>query len=219
MSMKDELSAVTEHLVANLGSGSERLFSGQIDQARDFHVSEHGLRAGATVPRFTLPGATGEAVDITRLLEKGPVVLVFYRGGWCPYCNIHLRSLQQALPDIRNLGATLVAISPATPDNSLSTREREALEFPVLSDLGNVVAREFGLVFTVSEEAQDILKRASKDIDEHNGVRGGELPVPATYVIDQCGRILFGEPDIDYRRRVDPKVVLDVLKEHRGENG
>ena len=95
MIVQDELNAITRRLGANIGADSERSFSGQIDQARDFHVGEHGLKPGATVPRFSLPSATGETVEITQLLEKGPVVLVFYRGGWCPYCNIHLRAFQQ----------------------------------------------------------------------------------------------------------------------------
>ena len=210
--MSEELSSVTHHLVGNLGPKAERLFAGQIDRARDAGVDGRALTAGAKAPDFVLPDASGEPIRLGSQLEKGPVALVFYRGGWCPYCNIQLRAMQRTLAKIRAAGADLVAISPSTPDNSLDDREREALEFFVLSDSGNAVARSYGLVYAVSPEAMQILNEAGRDIEAHNGVPGGELPVPATYVVDGTGEIRFSDIRIDYRHRTDPKTVIEAIR-------
>ncbi len=210
--MRDELQSVTRYLVENLGEESECLFAGQIGRARDARIEDWALRTGSKAPDFLLPDALGEPVRLSSLIGIGPIVLVFYRGGWCPYCNIQLRAFQRSLSRIRDYGATLVAISPSTPDNSIATREREALEFPVLSDIDNEVAGLYGLVFTVSPEARQILKNVDKDIEAYNGAAGGELPVPATYVVDTNREIRFCEIDIDYRHRTDPESVIEVLR-------
>src|SRR3954451_15586579 len=109
------------------------------------------LRVGDTAPGFRLPDARGGEVALDDLLADGPVVLVFYRGAWCPYCNLQLAAFQSALPAIRAAGAPLVAVSPQTPQQALTLAEQKALEFPVLSDAGNAVAGKYGLVFTQSE--------------------------------------------------------------------
>jgi len=111
------------------------------------NLAAGALKVGESGPDFILPDAHGEPVRLNSLLNDGPVVLIFYRGGWCPYCNLHLRGFQRRLPDIRLLGAQIVGISPQLPDNSLSTQEKNELSFPVLSDVGNKVARQFGIVF------------------------------------------------------------------------
>ncbi|MBO9998624.1 MAG: AhpC/TSA family protein [Cyanobacteria bacterium SID2] len=108
-------------------------------------IVDRSLNVGDRSPDFALPNARGQNVTLSKLLESGAVVLSFYRGQWCPYCNLELRHLQQALPEIQKYGAQLVAVSPQTPDNSLSTIEKNELTFEVLSDVGNAVAREFGL--------------------------------------------------------------------------
>ena len=109
------------------------------------------LKPGDAAPDFILPDAQGNPVRLYSLLREGPVVVVFYRGGWCPYCNLHLRGFQRALPQLRELGAQVVAVSPQLPDQSLTTRENNALEFPVLSDVGNKAAHQFGVAFRLSE--------------------------------------------------------------------
>lgn len=215
MTMKIELEAFTDELRRELGDDAERLFAGQIDQARSHDIPEQALGVGSIAPNFSLPSATGEVVELRRLLEDGPVVLTFYRGGWCPYCNIQLRSYQRILGGLKELGAGLVAISPETPDNTFETREREALEFPVLSDAGNAVAKRFGLVFPVSADVLSMFQGWDIDLRKHNGVEGGELPVPGTYVIDEGGTIIFGQADVDYRRRAEPEDILGVLRSRR----
>lgn len=209
--LKSQLDAFTIELLEDVGGDAEKLFAGQIDQARKFRIPELGLRVGASAPNFSLPDATGATVELNRLMANGPVVLTFYRGGWCPYCNIQLRAYQGILNELKKLGASLVAVSPETPDNSLDTRQREELEFHVLSDNGNVVAKQFGLVFPVSAEVRLLFEGWDINLENHNGIEGGEIPVPATYIIDEAATIIFGKPDVDYRTRVEPKEILRAL--------
>ena len=209
--LKSQLDAFTKELLEDVGGDAEKLFAGQIDQARKFRIPELGLSVGASAPNFSLPDATGATVELNRLMANGPVVLTFYRGGWCPYCNIQLRAYQGILNELKKLGASLVAVSPETPDNSLDTRQREELEFHVLSDNGNVVAKQFGLVFPVSTEVRLLFEEWDINLENHNGIEGGEIPVPATYIIDEAATIIFGKPDVDYRTRVEPKEILRAL--------
>ena len=170
------------------------------------------LQVGDVAPDFVLPDALGNAVALADLRAQGPVVLAFYRGAWCPYCNLEVQLLQQALPDIQALGATLVAISPQTPDNSLSLAEKHGLALPVLSDAGNAVARRFGLVFTVPEALRAVYDKLGIDIPAHNGDGSFELPVPGTYVVGRDGTIAFAYANVDYTRRVAVGDILAALR-------
>ncbi|GAC1605020.1 MAG: peroxiredoxin-like family protein [Acidimicrobiales bacterium] len=174
--------------------------------------AEAAVKVGDTAPDFTLPDANGDKVNFAGLLETGPVVLAFYRGGWCPYCSTELRALQASLPELRELGATLVAISPQTPDNSLSTAEKLELAFPVLSDVGNTVSRAFGLVFTLPESLRAVYTGFGLDLPAANGDDSFELPVPATYVIDRNGSVTWRFADADYTRRAEPSDILDAVR-------
>lgn len=166
---------------------------------------------GAHAPDFTLPDSTGEHVSLSSLLSRGPVVLAFYRGGWCPHCSTELRAYQARLAEISSLGAALVAVSPQTPDNSLSTREKLELAFPVLSDTGNVVARSYGLVFSLPEELREIYAGFGLDLPTANGDDSFELPLPATYVIDTEGAVVWRHVDADYTKRAEPNDVIAAL--------
>ena len=174
---------------------------------------DRSLKTGDRVPLFQLPNATGETVDLGGLLAQGPVVLSFYRGGWCPYCNLELRALQQIQPQIRALGASLVAVSPQTPDNSLTTAEKHDLTFQVLSDMGNQIARQFGLVFTLPEELRSVYEGFGIDLPAHNGDQTFELPVAATYVIATDGTLVHGDVNVDYTQRMEPEQILEVLQQ------
>lgn len=174
--------------------------------------AEQAIGVGATAPDFVLPDATGAEVRLSERLASGPVVLSFYRGGWCPYCNLELRALQAALGSFERCGAALVAVSPQAPDSSLTTVEKHDLEFPVLSDVGNVVARDYGLVFEVPPDLLEAYDRFGIDLEAANGDESHELPIPATYVIDQDRTVRFAFVDADYTRRADPADVLDALR-------
>lgn len=181
-----------------------------IEDTAQSGVLEAMKREGDLAPTFQLPNPKSEQVSSQSLLEDGPVVLIWYRGGWCPYCNIQLASYQALLPEIKALGAELVAISPEIPDQSLSTQEKNELNFHVLSDVNNTVAREFGVVYTVHD---DVLNFLGDKLEEHQGDGATELPLAATYVIDRNGRIAFAHADKDYRVRAEPAEVLTVLRE------
>ena len=141
----------------------------------------------------------------------GPVVLVFYRGGWCPYCNLQLRAFQAVLDGLHEHGATLVAISPQTPDKSLTLAEQAELAFPVLSDVGNAVARRYGLVFALAADDRKLHSGVGIDLTAFNGDDSWELPAPAVYVVDGDGTIRFASVAGDYRWRVGPDEVLAAL--------
>lgn len=175
-------------------------------------IAAQSLKAGDRLPPITLPNATGETVAVPDLLAQGPVVIAFYRGGWCPYCNLELRALQQYLSQIKAAGASLVAISPETPDNSLSTAEQHNLTFEVLSDVGNGIARSLGLVFTVPENLRPIYQNFGIDLLASNGDDSFELPLPATYIVGQDGVILHAFVDADYTKRLDPEEIVAILQ-------
>ena len=167
---------------------------------------------GDRAPTFRLPDARGGEVALDDLLADGPVVLVFYRGAWCPYCNLQLAAFQRALTDIRATGATLVAVSPQTPDRSLTLADQKALEFPLLSDAGNAVASTFGLVFTQAEAVTSASRQLGIELADFNGDDSNTLPAASTFVIGEDGVIRFASVSGDYRWRVGPEEVLAVLR-------
>jgi peroxiredoxin len=208
--IKDELAAHTARIIKRVGTEqAEVLFRGQIGEA-DL-VAGKALRRGQASPRFALPSATGAIVSLGERLSHGPVIVTFYRGGWCPYCNIALRALQSGLPEIKSLGGSLIAISPEVPDQSLSTTEKLALEFDVLSDADNSVARLFGLVYRISDAARERLQAFGRDLVAHNGTDRWELPITATYVLSQEGLIVFDHVEADYRDRLDPATIVNAI--------
>ena len=157
-----------------------------------------------------MTNAKGVLVDIKSLLNRGPVIVTFYRGGWCPYCNLELRAFQKILPEIKAAGASLVAISPEKPDDTLSTTEKNALDFEVLSDIGQKIGRAFGLVYTFSDELKWAYREFGLDIPGKNGADEWALPISATYVIGQDGKIMYAYSDADYRDRAEPAEVLKI---------
>lgn len=174
-------------------------------------INHTALTVGDTAPDFELNNALNQPVRLSTLLKKGPVILSWYRGGWCPYCNIQLRYLQSYLPQFEAAGATLVALSPELPDQSLSTTEKNNLGFEVLTDYNNEVARQFRIAFSLNEELIEIYNDFHK-LESYNGVSTNELPVPATYVIGTDGVITYAFVDTDYRKRAEPADILEVLQ-------
>lgn len=174
-------------------------------------IESSALQKGDNYIDFILSNAKGEPMQISHLLKEGPIVLTWYRGGWCPYCNLTLRALQQALPEIKSLGANLVALTPELPDNSLNTREKNELSFEVLTDIDNRIAQEYGIVFKLTPDTAEYYK-AAFDLEVYNGNDTDELPLAATYVIDTSGKISYAFLDADYRNRAEPQVIVETLK-------
>ncbi len=175
-------------------------------------IEQRALNVGACAPDISLPDALGRTVSLRHLWESGPLVVLFYRGGWCPYCNLELRAWQQQLSALKALGASLVAISPQTPDNSLTTSEKNELAFPILSDSSAIAAEAFGTIFTLPPELVELYSRVGNDLPTINGNGKWTLPVPATYVIDRDGQIVFAHVEADYRERAEPSMVLGEIK-------
>lgn len=175
-------------------------------------AAEKARKAGDKAPAFTLADPEGNPVSSAALLEKGPLIVTFYRGVWCPYCNMDLQAIEAALPALAGRGAQLVAISPQTAPNSRRSQRENALSFPILSDPGNEVAAAFGLRFTLPDYLIDLYKNVFKnDLAVVNGDGSWTLPMPARFVIGQDGVIAYAEVNPDYTRRPDPEELLPVL--------
>lgn len=170
------------------------------------------LKAGDTAPAFSLKDAHGNVVDLASLLAEGPVVLTFYRGVWCPYCNMELQALEQARPEIEARGARIVAISMQTPVNSRKSMTQNKLGFPILNDPRGEVANAFGLRFALPDYLIDVYKNLFKnDLALVNDDPSWTLPMPARYVIDRDGTIVYAEVNPDYTQRPDPSELLPTL--------
>jgi peroxiredoxin len=177
----------------------------------DSGILERALNVGDTIPNFALPSATGDTVGMQQLLAGGPVVVVWYRGGWCPYCNVTLAAWRAQLDEVTKQGARLVAITPELPDKAMTTKEKHELEFEVLSDIDNEVARQFGIVFKLADPIAKSYGRFFS-FEEYYGNEDKELPLSTTYVIDPDGVIRYAFLEVDYKKRAEPGDVIEVLR-------
>lgn len=175
--------------------------------------AERALKVGDREPDFTLPGPDGQTVASRDLLARGPLVITFYRGVWCPYCNAELQALQEALPEIQAAGASLVAISPENAANSRKSTRQNELSFPILTDKGNEIAAAFGLRFRLPDDLITIYKGFGNDLPTVNGEPSWTLPMPARFVIAPDGVIAYAEVNPDYTRRPDPADMIPVLRQ------
>ena len=184
----------------------------EIKKLTESGIARQALQVGGKAPDFTLPDAQGKPVTLSALLERGPAVVTFYRGGWCPFCDLQLRAYQGALGAIHDLGAELVAVSPQSPDYALSDIEKKQLTFPVLTDKGNRVAREFKLVFALNEALRKLQTHFGSVLPKFNGDDSWELPMPGTFVLDRHGVVKFASVDPNWMVRVEPSTILEELR-------
>ena len=217
MSLQEELDALRAEFVRTVPTSRAELYDAKVEELRQAFPIEKALKTGDLAPNFRLPNASGRFVSLAGLRRNGPVVVTFYRGGWCPYCNLQLRAYQQVLGEITALGGKLVAISPQLPDGSLSTAEMNKLNFDVLSDVGNCVARSFGLVYSLPDELRAALTSNNKALPGINGDDSWELPLPATYVIASDLKIELAEIELDYRERLEPEAIVAALRSLRSQ--
>jgi len=180
--------------------------------------AERTLKVGDAMPPFKLLDSDGTSVDSAKLLAKGPLVISFYRGVWCPYCNLDLQALEAVAEDIRSLGATLVAISPQTAPNSRKAKEQHHLSFPILNDPNGKIAHAFNLRFRLADDVVQIYKGFGVDLAAFNGEPSYTLPMPARFVVAQNGSIVYAEVSPDYTRRPDPSELLPSLLRLRRAN-
>jgi len=175
-------------------------------------LPDPGIKVGERAPDFTLPNAFGQPVNLYDELEKGPVVLVFYRGAWCPFCNMHLHALRESLPRFQALGAQLIAVTPQTPDKSLEQFKAAPRGFDVLSDLDSTAMRAYRLLFEVDPDLAAVYRKHGLDLIEYNGPGRNVLPAPGTFVIDRDGIVRAMQADTDYTKRMEPADILRALE-------
>jgi len=184
-----------------------------IDKAKAFQQGSDAIKLGQKAPNFELPNFEGKLISLNALLIKGPIILTFYRGSWCPYCNLQLNALQARLEDISAFGATLVAISPEVPDGSMSLDEMNELDFVVLSDQDANIASEYGISWKVPEFLVEHMRvDRNLNLETINNGNGSVLPIPATFVLDRDGIVTWRYVDVDYRTRSEPDDIIEALQ-------
>jgi peroxiredoxin len=200
--------AAAEHLPADVAAAFDRSIQNLLGQG----IPADAVRAGDHLEPFTLNDATGTPVSLGQLVQAGPAVIVFYRGGWCPYCNLALRTYQrELLPKLGAFGARLVAISPQTPDQSLSTAEKAELAFAVLSDPGSRVARSIGIAFQQADEVLAAQRELGLDLAQVNAEGSTQLPRPTVLIVDQSQTVRFADVQPDYTARTEVADILTAL--------
>jgi|GEM_PF-162804 len=208
-SLNEELQSKSS--ASSLPHDKRKIMETAEETLRKSDILSKALKVGDKVPDFTLPSSDGKSIQLSAYLAKGPVVLSFYRGAWCPYCNLQLRAYQKILPQVRSLGAELIAITPEKPDLSLKLKEKNQLEFPVVTDSNNKFAQKLGLVFGVPKSLKKLYLSFGIDLDKSQGNPEWKLPIPATYVINQKGEITYAFLNVDYKKRAEPEDILKAL--------
>ena len=212
MSLKAQIDAYNVQKEAKLPGDVLALMAQTNEELIAQHIKDNALQVGAKVSNFSLNNHSAEQVELADLLNNGPVIISFYRGNWCPYCNLELKALNDHLPEFKTHNAQLVAISPQLPDQTLSSAQKNALEFDVLSDINNKVAEQFGLLFTLDERIVALYSQFGIDFEKYYGNKSYKLPLPATYVINQKGIITYAFLNEDYTLRAEPTDVLAALE-------
>lgn len=215
VSLKSKLDEKRENFELKADDNKKRAYEEGIESVENSGILSKAKKVGDIAPNFILNNALGRPVELNDYLKKGNVVLTWYRGGWCPYCNLTLNDLQQELPNFKANGTTLIALTPELPDKSISTKEKNNLEFEVLSDLGNKIANEYGIVFKLTDEVAGMYNKAF-DMNGYNGDTSNALPLAATYIINKNGEIIYAFLDADYRNRAEPSEITAFLKK-RGQ--
>lgn len=211
MTLTEQLQEYAATSATRIPAPAQEIMAKAIAHLKATNLLAKASKSGDRFPSFTLPNAQGESTSLSSLLDKGKVVLTFYRGGWCPYCNLELKAFQAVLPEIEAKGATLVAITPETPDNTLSTRDKNELKFEVLTSKNNGLARDLNLVYQLPDDLVTLYKNFGIDLQNSQGNEENELPIAATYIIDQDGTITYDFLAEDYKLRANPQEVLAAL--------
>jgi len=210
-SLKSVLEAKKQRFLDIAEEHKKKAYHEGVVTVRKSGIVESAKNVGDAAPNFTLQNATNNAVQLEEYLKKGKVILTWCRGGWCPYCNFTLQHLQKELPNFNALGANLIALTPELPDHSMNTVDKNALNFEVLSDIDNKVAKEYGLVFYLGDEVARLYNE-SFNLIGYNGNKDNELPLAATYIIDQSGKIEYAFVEADYRVRAEPSELTAFLR-------
>jgi len=216
MSLENQLTEVRNQSAQNIPADILKKMVDATDALKAQALEQFAPKVGETLADFSLQNQVGETITLSEHVKNGPVVITFYRGGWCPYCNLELKAYQSVLPDIQAAGGSLLAITPERPDASLTTIEKNALDFTVLSDIGAAYAKSLGIVFTLPEEIKPIYSQFGINIEQHNGEAQFDLPLAATFVVDQNRTVIFADVNADYTQRAEPTAVVAHLAKMKG---
>ena len=208
MSLTSQLSEVFEGFQKKAPQNVQNVIQASVSDLQKSFPSRTPIRTGSLLPDFALANATGRTVTKQQLLAKGPILISFYRGEWCPFCSLELVALQKRMDDFQSRGVQIVAISPQLANGSLTTVEKHSLKFEVLSDVGNHFARELGIVWKQPESLRPLFANFGHDLNARNGDDSFGVPIPATLLVDRSGvvRNIFLDPD--YKKRLEPDVAL-----------
>jgi peroxiredoxin len=170
-----------------------------------------GLNVNDKAPLFSAKNQEGKLISLQEKIKSGPVILIFYRGQWCPYCNRQLKNLEDSLALLTAKNATLIAVTPEKTENINKTIEKTKATYPVLFDDSLKIMKSYDVAFAVDQKMKERYKGYGVDFDEVNGTNGANLPVPAVYIINKKGEIIYKFFDTDYRKRPSVKEILDHL--------
>jgi peroxiredoxin len=207
-----EIFAERKELIAKyVPAETQEIHARAVAALKEQRLAANILPVGAKIPEFQLSDHDGKNVSSSDLLAKGRLVLCFIRGRWCPFCVAQMEAMNLTLPDIQRTGATLAAVSPQTVQQSFFMRDQHKLRFPLLSDAGNNVARQFGLAYRIPDDQKNVYQRAFVNLPFVNGDDSWELPIPATYILDRDGSVLYASANEDYAERPEPADIVRVL--------
>lgn len=212
MSLADELVRTVETVRSAVPAPIFDAIGRSIGDLEASGVAGRATGIGSRIPLPVLEGLDGTPLALADLVSGRPAILVFYRGGWCPYCNVTLQAYAKALPQIEAAGGAIVAITPELAENAAETAERNAVGFPIAIDRGNAFARSLGLVFALPEGLRPLYREIGIDLSLHNGDDSHELPIPATYVIDRDAVIRWAFVEADFTQRADPAEAVGALQ-------
>jgi peroxiredoxin len=212
MPLQEELDRRRREICARLDPADRKVLEDGIERLRMLQVAETGLAVGDTLPDFALLDPEGRVWRSDELLARGPLVLSFFRGAWCPYCDLAMRALEAVRPEIEALGATLLGVAPTRPEDLARVATDRALHYPLLTDVGEEFAKLCGVRFELAAEHVDFYRRYGVDMPAAQAGAGWELPVPATWVVRQDGVVVWAFADADWGRRAEPEAVLEALR-------
>ena len=211
LTLKDQLRLMTEASAQKIPPEKRKVMDEAIEKLRATQLEAKALKVGQAFPAFDLKNSDGKKVTLKQLLKTGPVVISFYRGSWCPYCNAQLSDFQKHLTEIKSHGATLIGVTPEKPELEATLKEGKRLEFEILFDENNKLAGKLGLVYGITPELKAIYQQFGIDLAKTQGNSDWNLPVPATYVIGKNGKIVFAFVDVDYKKRADTAEVIGAI--------
>lgn len=209
--LAQQIEQLNQELSSQLPQEILNAFGKSVEDLKTENIEESSIQIGDEMPEFLLPNISGKMIDSSKILKEGKMILAFYRGSWCPYCNLELKFLQDNLSRIKDKNVSLVAVSPQSPDHALNMVEKNNLEFEVLTDQNNGFAKKLGIVFQLQDFVLPHYQNLGIDLSEFNKNNENTLPVPAVLIIDEKGKVIYKFLDVNYMNRIDVEELIQAL--------